>query len=132
MTGQLQEQGKDILCDRFCAVGGHVGDRNAAFACGVQIDDVVSGREDADIPDGGTLFKDIPAEHGFVGDDDFGVSDAGDNFSGQCMSVDGQIAQSGKPVPGEITGIEGFPVENDNAHGWTSFRNVSEYDRAGC
>ena len=49
MAAKIQQQRKDHLCHRLCAVGRYIGHYDPPFAGGRKIDYIVSGRQHADV-----------------------------------------------------------------------------------
>ena len=110
LLGDVQNMGKDHLGNGVGAVGGNIGDNDAAFFGSGGVYDVVSGSQHTDVFQFGQCRHVLGGEHGFVGQQDFCTSGAFQYFRRGGAVVDGALAQGLQFVPAKVTGVGGIAV----------------------
>ena len=110
LLGDIQDVGKDHLGYGVGAVGGNIGDNDAAFFGSGGVYDVVSGSQHTDVFQFGQCRHVLGGEHGFVGQQDFCTSGAFQYFRRGGAVVDGALAQGLQFVPAKVTGVGGIAV----------------------
>ena len=116
MVAQFQQQRKSVLRHRHGAVGGYVGDHNAALTGGLHIHHIIARRQHAYVANLRAGGKGLRSDRRFVGDNNFRIANAGDDFIRRRVLVYGQIAQRGKAVPAQIAGVFGISIQNHDFH----------------
>ena len=110
LLGDVQNMGKDHLGNGVGAVGGNIGDNDAAFFGSGGVYDVVSGSQHTDVFQFGQCRHVLGGEHGFVGQQDFCTSGAFQYFRRGGAVVDGALAQGLQFVPAKVAGVGGIAV----------------------
>ena len=122
-VGELQQQREDGLGDVGRAVFGDITNRNAASLRGGNIDDVEPGGEHAHHLQGREGSKSLGREHRLVREHDIRTGSPGNDIARLRPIVDGQFPEPSERLPGEVTGVGGVAVEdNDLRHGGTGGR----------
>ncbi len=116
LLGQLEQQGEDHLHDRGGAVGRHVGDDDILCPGRFEINDVIAGRQYADILQAGRVVDNLGIEHAFVGQHDLGVADPGEDIFRFGPVVDLAFAERSQRLHLEVARIHGKSIEYDNLH----------------
>lgn len=114
---EVEDEGEDELCDGVCGVDRDVGDGDVIGGAVGGIDGVVAGGEDGDEPEVGELGEGFCREGAFVGENDFGIVGAFDNFIDRCAGMDGECAEGFDGGPWVVAGVEGVAIEDGDFHG---------------
>ena len=115
-VADLKEQGESKLSDGGSAVGGNIADRNAFSTCSITIHNIVTGCQYTDQTHGGAGIQKLLGDGGFVGHNDFRVSNPLGGLGILCTFVDGDITKLLKTIPGQVAGIDGMSVQNNDFH----------------
>ena len=119
LVDDVEEVGKDALCNAHGAVGWHVGDNDTATVCGIDVYDVVACGYNAYVAEPGEQGEVGFAELDFVGEGYVGVTEVGDGLVWGGVVVDGDGAVLTEGVPDDVFGVGGIAVEDDDVHGST-------------
>ena len=120
---KLQDQRHGELGHGGGAVGGDVGYRDAPPGAGVAVHDVIARGLNADEPDAGTGGENRFGDWNLVHQHDLAVTDAFDGFRFRFGAlVEGYLAELADAVIGEVAGVQGPAVQNNDFHGIASFR----------
>ena len=113
---QNERQGK--LCDRCCAITWDVCYGDALGVCSFYIDNIIAGRQDTNISDGGDLIEDLFWEVSFVCEDDLSVADGFDYRGGSLIRalVHDQFSKLVEPVPAEISRVQSVAIQDNDFH----------------
>ena len=102
MIGNFQNQRESVLRDRFCGIGRHIADRDAARFGGVKIDIVVAGRGHTDEFEVRTGFDDFFGELHLGGEDGIRVFDCRNDILRRDAVIGDKIAELRELVPVQI------------------------------
>ncbi len=106
-----------MLGDGGGAVAGDIGNDDAAFFGGDDIDHIEAGGGDADVFQIWQLGDDFTCERRFVGDDDLGSGAAGDGLIQRRARMHFTGGDGFERLPGEVARICGVGVEKNDFHG---------------
>lgn len=115
----LEKERENVLRSGFGSVAGDIRDGNSAFRGGGDVNDVISGRQDADIFNRWAAVQDFTGQRRFIREDGFGAADPLDD-SGEILMirpiVDGQLSERFEFLPAQVAGIRRPSVKNDYFH----------------
>ncbi len=105
-----------MLGDRVGTVLRHVGDRDRPLPRRSHVDHVVAGREHRDEAQRRQRGEHRAVEARLVGENDLGVAGPLDDQGRGRAIVYREVAETRHRVPRVVSGIQGLPVEDDDAH----------------
>ena len=110
-VGDVEDVGEGELRHAVGAVGGDVGDDDAALAGGGGVDHVVARGEHADVAQLWQLCHRGVVDDHFVGEQDVGILGPLQQLGGGGAVVDRQLAQGMHALPRDVAGIGSIAVE---------------------
>ena len=123
VIGHFQHEGDDVLRDCGRAVTGDIGDDDAALFGSDDIDHIEAGGGDANVFEVWQRGDDFAGERGFVGDDDLGTGTAGHGLIERGSRVHFTWGDGFERLPGEVAGIGGVGVEENDFHEASPYAN---------
>ena len=119
---EIEQESEDVLGDGVGAVDGNVGHGDAARARGLDVDDVVTGGEDADELQLRELGEGLRRQRRLVGQENVRVEGPFDNLIHGRAIVADEFTELGDIVPGIVTGVQRGAVEYNDFHSVISIR----------
>jgi len=114
--GEFEEERESSLRDGIGAVGGNIRDDDAALLRALNIDNVETGRCDADVFQAGQAVHHLGGDGDFVRESGIGGMEAADDFGGRGAFENLAFAQRAQSVPGQISRIQRVSIQHDNLH----------------